>query len=255
MSNVVNINELPEILYYCPYCKTKTSNAVTQIASMKFGHNMSDLYFKNFYMLDCHTCGQHSILVEKEKLSNEDITGIQSVNKSRRETNTILSQKFIYPVNNKSSQIPSASSNMPHDVKKIYNEAASVFEISPRSSAALIRLTLETLLKKHIVNDGKEHTLNIMIGMSNTKQPELVTEFMDMIRKAGNEEVHPEYEKLEHEWGDITKDTDKNQVLYMFKYINSICDLLGVVNKMQSDYDSLPADQKEKIQKRNEKYK
>lgn len=31
------------------------------------------------------------------------------------------------------------------------------------------------------------------------EQPELVTEFMDMIRKEGNEEVHPEYEKLEHE--------------------------------------------------------
>lgn len=90
--------------------------------------------------------------------------------------------------------------------------------------------------------------------MSNIKQPELVTEFMDMIRKGGNEEVHPEYEKLEHEWGDITKDTDEGQVIYLFKYINSICDLLGVVNKMQKDYDALTDNQKQAIQKRNTDY-
>ena len=125
---------------------------------------------------------------------------------------------------------------------------------SPRSSAALIRLTLETLLKKHLVNDGKKHSLNEMIGMSNTHQPAIVTEFMDMIRKSGNEEVHPNYEKLEHEWGNITKDTNKDEVLYLFKYINSICDLLGVWNKLDNDYEALPSSQKKAIQNRNKKY-
>ena len=192
-------------------------------------------------------------LVEKEKLSNSNSTKIQSIDKQNNNT-SILSQKFIYPVDNTSPLVPPASESMPEDVRSMYNEAASVFELSPRSSAALIRLTLETLLKKHLVNDGKEHSLNAMIGMSNMEQPELVTEFMDMIRKEGNEEVHPEYEKLEHEWGDITKDTNKDQVLYMFKYINSICDLLGIVDKMHSDYAALPDSQKQAIQERNAKY-
>lgn len=255
MSDVIRVHNLPETIYYCPYCETKTSNAVTKFANMSFGNDVESLYFKEFYILDCNTCGQHSILVEKIKPSNQTTnnTKIKSIDKTSTDF-TVLSQKFIYPILNRSQRVPKASNSMPEDVKDIYNEAASVFELSPRSAAALIRLTLETLLKKHLVNDGKTHSLNSMIGMSNMKQPELVTEFMDMIRKAGNEEVHPEYEKLEHEWGDITKDTNKDQVLYMFKYINSICDLLGVVNKMQSDYDALPESQKQAIQQRNEKY-
>lgn len=252
MTKIVDIEDCKESLYYCPYCRTKTSNTVTKFASIKFGHSMEDLYFKVFYMLDCNTCGNHSILVEKEKLSDSNSTKIQSIDKQNN--TSILSQKFIYPVDNTSPLVPPASESMPEDVRSMYNEAASVFELSPRSSAALIRLTLETLLKKHLVNDGKEHSLNAMIGMSNMEQPELVTEFMDMIRKKGNEEVHPEYEKLEHEWGNITKDTNKDQVLYMFKYINSICDLLGIVDKMHSDYEALPDSQKQAIQERNAKY-
>lgn len=253
MANIVDIDDCSETLYYCPYCSTTTSNTVTKFATIKFGHSMEDLYFKVFYILDCNTCGKHSILVEKEKPSNNNNTEIQSIDKQNSNV-SILSQKFIYPVDNTSRLVPPASDSMPKDVRSMYNEAASVFELSPRSSAALIRLTLETLLKKHLVNDGKDHNLNTMIGMSNMEQPELVTEFMDMIRKEGNEEVHPEYEKLEHEWGDITKDTNKDQVLYMFNYINSICDLLGVVDKMHNDYEDLPESQKRAIRKRNAKY-
>lgn len=157
MTRVIQVDELPENLHYCPYCKTITSNAVTKIACMKFGHSMESLYFKNFYMLDCNTCGKHSILVEKVKMSNKDTTNILSINKKDRKGEVVLSQKFIYPVNNTSPKIPSASDSMPEDVKSLYNEAASVFELSPRSSAALVRLSLETLLKKHLVNDGKKH--------------------------------------------------------------------------------------------------
>lgn len=253
MTDIIHISHLPETIYFCPYCKTRTSNVVTEIASTKFGYNLQNLYFETFYILDCNTCSKHSILMEREKPSNEDIATIPSINKSKKSKNVVL-QKFVYPIDTTSKLVPPASDSMPEDVRSMYNEAASVFELSPRSSAALIRLTLETLLKKHLVNDGKEHSLNNMIGMSNMEQPELVTEFMDMIRKEGNEEVHPEYEKLEHEWGDITKDTNKDEVLYMFKYINSICDLLGIVNKMQRDYDALPDSQKQAIQQRNEKF-
>ncbi|ECQ5639008.1 DUF4145 domain-containing protein [Campylobacter jejuni] len=53
----------------------------------------------------------------------------------------------------------------------MYKEAANVFEISPRSSAALIRLTLELLLKRYLVNDGRKHTLNEMIGMLSPNTP------------------------------------------------------------------------------------
>ena len=93
-----------------------------------------------------------------------------------------------------------------------------------------------------------------MIGMSTPHQPKLVTEFMDMIRKAGNEEVHPKYEQLEHEWGDITRDANKEEIIYLFKYINTICDFLGLVQKVENDYNALPDSQKQAIQNRNDRY-
>ncbi|QLL77156.1 DUF4145 domain-containing protein [Limosilactobacillus reuteri] len=143
---------------------------------------------------------------------------------------------------------------MPEDVKKMYKEAANVFEISPRSSAALIRLTLELLLKRYLVNDGRKHTLNEMIGMLSTNAPSLVMEFMDLIRDKGNSEVHPELEKLEHEWGDITREPDKDEILYLFKYINIICELIGLSNKANEDFESLPEQKRLNITKRNKKY-
>lgn len=255
MSKITEQEILKPTLYHCPYCHVRTSNQVTEIACIKVGTNMNNLYFRLFYMLDCETCGNHYIVLEEEKPTNENKNpNLSSINKDKDKNWTVLSQKYLYPIVHIDPEIPNASPNMPEDVKSLYDEAASVFELSPRSSAALIRLTLETLLKKHLVNDGKKHSLNEMIGMSNTHQPAIVTEFMDMIRKSGNEEVHPNYEKLEHEWGNITKDTNKDEVLYLFKYINSICDLLGVWNKLDNDYEALPSSQKKAIQNRNKKY-
>lgn len=80
-------------------------------------------------------------------------------------------QRIIYPQQICTTQVPTPSKYMPEDVKKMYKEAANVFEISPRSSAALIRLTLELLLKRYLVNDGRKHTLNEMIGMLSPNTP------------------------------------------------------------------------------------
>lgn len=259
MNNNITISfmKYSNTMYFCPYCKTKTSNYVTEFARSKKADEYSyDASIRTFYSLECMTCNNSYFICEdtrqKQLLKTNNIS---SVSKELSTQWGVESQKVIFPQQSNTTEIPSPSKYMPDDVRNMYEEAASVFSLSPRSSAALIRLTLETLLKKHLVNDGKEYSLNIMIGMSNSQQPELVTEFMDMIRKSGNEEVHPKYEQLEHEWGDITKDTNKEEVLYLFNYINSICDLLGVANKMQSDYDALPDSQKQAIKNRNDKYK
>ena len=258
MNNNIEIKVLrhPNTMYLCPYCETRTSNSVTEFAQNKIEDGSYSSSVRSFYSLECMTCNNSYFICEdikqKHLLKRNDIF---SVNRQLNPQWGVEIQKVIYPQQVNDPRIPNPSKYMPDDVRNMYKEAASVFSLSPRSSAALIRLTLETLLKKHLVNDGKEHSLNIMIGMSNSQQPELVTEFMDMIRKSGNEEVHPKYEQLEHEWGDITKDTNKEEVLYLFNYINSICDLLGVANKMQSDYDALPDSQKQAIKNRNDKYK
>ncbi|ECQ5639009.1 hypothetical protein FZL45_08430 [Campylobacter jejuni] len=78
---------------------------------------------------------------------------------------------------------------------------------------------------------------------------------MDLIRDKGNSEVHPELEKLEHEWGDITREPDKDEILYLFKYINFVCGLVGLRNKANKDFESLPEQKRKDITKRNQKHK
>lgn len=52
-------------------------------------------------------------------------------------------EKIIYPF---TIELPSAHIDMPGEVKGIYEEAAMVFKHSPRASAALLRLAIETLI-------------------------------------------------------------------------------------------------------------
>lgn len=259
MNNNIHIKTYnhPYTIYPCPYCKTKTSNSVVEFASSDIDGSNSN---KVFYMLNCLTCSNSYIIYETTKqkflLKNSSLF---SVNKELSPQWGIAEQKIIYPQKINSMQIPAPSKYMPKDVKSMYNEAASVFDISPRSSAALIRLTLELLLKKYLVNDGKKHPLNEMIGMLSPHAPSLVTEFMDLIRDKGNGEVHPELnkielEKLRHKWGDITRKPDKDEIIYLFKYINFICELLGLRDKADKDFESIPEDKRKNIARRNQKF-
>lgn len=248
----MNIRNYPDTIYYCPYCKTKTSNAVIEYDELVFSERN---YRRIFYKLICRTCDDSYFLYEdikqKHLLKN---TSIPSVNKILNSQWGVDNQRIIYPQQVHATQVPAPSKHMPEDVKKMYEEAANVFEISPRSAAALIRLTLELLLKRYLVNDGRKHSLNEMIGMLSTNAPSLVMEFMDLIRDKGNSEVHPELEKLEHEWGDITREPDKDEILYLFKYINIICELIGLSDKANKDFESLPEQKRLNITKRNKKY-
>lgn len=256
METKFNLRSCKPTLYRCPYCNTMTSNRVKEFANILENKQGQENSVRNFFILTCETCSGTYILYEKIMLKYciENNSNIISVDKSLNPQWGVSCQKLLYPQCINNAQIPSPSRYMPNDVLEMYKEAVSVFDLSPRSSAALIRLTLETLLKRYLVNDGKEHNLNTMIGMSTPHQPKLVTEFMDMIRKAGNEEVHPKYEQLEHEWGDITRDANKEEIIYLFKYINTICDFLGLVQKVENDYNALPDSQKQAIQNRNDRY-
>lgn len=258
MNNNITISFMKHsnTMYFCPYCKTKTSNYVTEFARSKKADEYSyDASIRTFYSLECMTCNNSYFICEdtrqKQLLKTNNIS---SVSKELSIQWGVESQKVIFPQQPNTTEIPSPSKYMPDDVRNMYEEAANVFSISLRSSAALIRLTLELLLKKYLVNDGEKHSLNEMIGMLSTDTPSLVTEFMDLIRNEGNVEVHPELEKLEHKWGDITREPDKDEIVYLFKYINTICNLIGLIDKANTEFESLPEKKKKSITRRNQKY-
>jgi len=104
-----------------------------------------------------------------------------------------LDRKVVYPQH---SSIEAPKDLMPLEVKELYEEARAVFPISPKSSAALLRLGLETLLP-YLGADKKINEKNAKI---NTMIAQLVRErkvigrviqAMDYLRVTGNDAVHP----------------------------------------------------------------
>ncbi len=87
------------------------------------------------------------------------------------------------------SNLPPPHPMMPSDVCADYMEAAAVFVRSPRSSAALLRLALQKLLK-HLGLPGKSIDGDIGTLVSQGL-PQLVQQALDVCRVVGNEAVHP----------------------------------------------------------------
>lgn len=122
--------------------------------------------------------------------------------------------------------------DMPEDVKADYREAASVLALSPKSSAALLRLALQKLMRYIL---GDHSTGKIYDDIKLLRERQLDTSLvmaLDTIRISGNESVHP---------GTISLDDHPEDARYLFTILNMICDsLLTQPRRMREAYDRLP---------------
>jgi len=148
--------------------------------------------------------------------------------------------KLIYPEQN---LVESPHESMPEELKIDYHEAAAVFNKSPKSSAALIRLVLQKLMV-HLGERGKD--INDDIGkLVNKGLPQDVQQAMDICRIVGNKAVHP---------GEIDLNDTPDIAAAMFALINYIVeDQIARPNKLKALYAILPEGAKEGIEKRDKK--
>jgi hypothetical protein len=147
--------------------------------------------------------------------------------------------KLVYP---NRGNAPPPNPDMPEEIKKDYEEAASISTQSPRGSAALLRLTIQKLC---IPLGGKGQNVNEDIQtMISNGLPVTVKQALDIVRVVGNNAVHP---------GQIDVD-DPAVVTKLFSLINVICEyMISMPKKIGGLYDSLPEDSKKAIQKRDMK--
>lgn len=132
---------------------------------------------------------------------------------------------------------------MPKEVKEIYDEAAAVYDISPRSSAALLRLGLEILLPYLGAEKAKINTM-IQQLVEERKAIGRVQKAMDALRVIGNDAVHPGVIDLEGR-------DDKEVSLALFKITNYIvAETLGSDDMIEDLYSLLPGRVKEGIENR-----
>lgn len=144
-----------------------------------------------------------------------------------------------YPVN---GNAPFPNPEMPKSVLKLYLEASSIHTKSPRSAAALLRLSIQ-LLCKELGEPGKN--INNDIGNLVKKGlPEIVQQSLDIVRVTANDAVHP---------GQI--DTDNHNVVeQLFELINVIVEyMIALPKKVSGIYNALPTDKKQGISNRDKK--
>ena len=148
-----------------------------------------------------------------------------------------LKKEMIYP---RSFSFPEPNEDLNYGIKKLYREAATVFQDSPRASAALLRLCIEELCQQL----GETGVLNTCIG--NLVKKGLNTQIqqaLDYCRVIGNNAVHA---------GKIDLEEDPNKVSILFDLVNDIAyEMITKPNEMERKYSSLPEGARKAIANRD----
>lgn len=131
--------------------------------------------------------------------------------------------------------------DMPEDASKIFREARSIANLSPKGAAALLRLALQQLCID-LGQKGKD--LNKDIGELVKKGlPVEIQQALDVVRVVGNNAVHP---------GEISLDDSPEVAGSLFELINYIVDrMISQPKKLSELYASLPTGAVEAIKKRD----
>lgn len=146
-------------------------------------------------------------------------------------------ENMVYPA---STNAPIANSEMPENVRQIYDEASSIFSTSPRAAAALLRLALQ-MLCEHLGGKGKNINDDIATLVSKGLPP-IIQQSLDIVRVTGNEAVHP---------GQIDVDSAET-VGSLFELVNIIVEyMIAMPSKVSGIYGKLPTKKLEEIEKRD----
>lgn len=135
---------------------------------------------------------------------------------------------MIWPL---SCSAPQPLDEMPEDVKDDFDEARLVLDLSPRSSAALLRLALQKLCV-HLGQPGKNINDDIG-GLVKLGLPVMIQQSLDTVRIAANNAVHP---------GELDMKDNREMTAALFDILNIIVDVMIVQpKKIEALYSSLPS--------------
>jgi hypothetical protein len=156
-----------------------------------------------------------------------------------RECVVWLRDKIVFP---ETSTAPKAHEDMPENAKEFFNEARMTLDRSPRSAAALLRLTAD-----HLCDElgAKGKNLNQKIGnLVQMGLPREVQKAFDGIRGFGNDALHTP--------GVIFEIDDRNTALPLFELLNLIVEKTITDKKtIKRIYSILPEGVKKSIKKRD----
>ena len=148
--------------------------------------------------------------------------------------------RLVFPAR-KSALVP--NTDLPDDIQADFVEAAEILDLSPRGSAALLRLCIQKLCR-HLGKGGENLNADIA-ALVKDGLDERLQRSLDIVRVIGNNAVHP---------GQINFTDDKGTASRLFRLVNLIADrMISQPKHVDELYDDLPPTAREQIEKRDAK--
>lgn len=149
-----------------------------------------------------------------------------------------IHKRLIYP---QRGEAPAGNPDMPEDIRRDYDEASTILDLSPRGAAALIRLAIQKLCKE-LGQPGKNINNDIGALVKAGLDPR-VQQALDAVRVIGNSAVHP---------GQIDLRDDRATAESLFRLINLIVEkTISEPKHVAEVYASLPASVVKAIEERD----
>jgi hypothetical protein len=181
--------------FTCPYCQVYTTQDWEEL-------NVSGArYVSPISRSQCFHCHKHAYWHEKKMMVPDSVN------------------------------VPMPNSDLPEELQKIYLEARSIFNNSPRGAAALLRLVLQMLMKE-FGEPGRDLDKDIGSLAAKEKVSKRTTKMFHSIRITGNESVHP---------GTINLEDDTELANALFHLINLIVfDVTSYGNYVDKIWEKMP---------------
>lgn len=149
-------------------------------------------------------------------------------------------ENIVFPPS-KSGSLP--NSDLPEDIIHDFEEARNILNLSPRGTAALLRLCIQKLCIS-LGEKGKKIDDDIASLVSKGLDPK-IQKSLDIVRVIGNEAVHP---------GTMDLKDDRDTALQLFDLVNAIADrMISHPKNVDLLYKKIPPNKLKAIKNRNKK--
>ena len=148
-----------------------------------------------------------------------------------------VGEQYVHPDR---GNAPRQNPDMPSEVQADYEEAARIYNKSPRGAAALLRLAIQKLMV-HLGQPGKNINDDIAALVA-SGLPSQIQQALDVVRVTGNNAVHP----------GLLDANDSHIAEQLFPLVNVIVEYrISLPARIQEMYAALPDGAKNAIQKRD----
>lgn len=180
--------------------------------------------------------------LESGKDGDYSFQNVHNLNLSRcyncKDISIWIYERLVYP---QRGEAPPANPDLPEEVRRDYDEASAILDLSPRGAAALIRLGIQKLCKE-LGQPGENINVDIKALVAGGLDPR-VQKALDAVRVIGNNAVHP---------GQIDLRDDRATAESLFRLMNLIADkMISEPKHVDEVYAALPEGARSAIEKRD----